>query len=482
MMLLAAMLAAATVHPAVLTGLPAGCRDWAGDRVVALACDPQHEARSIRLELGATRGRATHTLGIGQVAGAEPLQPGETVTVRWSHPSARAVVAVSAAAPDGPRLVVVGLRGRPERVDVAAQAGGALEVTTSAGNLTVPARPAPAPVDWRPRSARAAATRILSAVDRLERAGGARRLLCAALDRDVFPFYEQLFGDPAKYPCASGLTFYVFGDENVPRPTATIHRGSSLAVRRGRALLSTTLTHRYQPSSTTDPRRLVVHARVLLVRDAQGIWRLATIEPLLPLVATYHRRPFTDAELDRLHRSDVREGRKAAAAAARLLARRDAATVDGSGPAPCSAATSGDPAGDVTVEESEFRARDQHANAGLDVVAVGAAGRCLALRTAGPLPAGFEVDLHGAGTDPALHVTVVQGRVLVEDVSDEDHPPTPLTGAVAHLDPDGLVLLLPKALTSPVSIALRIERDRITYGDDATTPRATNRRCARPTC
>ena len=76
--------------------------------------------------------------------------------------------------------------------------------------------------------------------------------------------------------------------------------------------------HRYRPSSTGDPERLAVHARVLLVRDAQGIWRLGTVEPLLPLVATSHRRPFTDAELDRLYRSDVRDGRKAAGKQAQL--------------------------------------------------------------------------------------------------------------------------------------------------------------------
>jgi hypothetical protein len=465
-MLLAALFAAAAMHPTVLPALPSGCREWSGDRVVALACDPQGEARSIRLELGATRGRPTHALGIGQIAGAEPLQPGERLTLRWDRPSSRAVLALSTVAPNGPRLVVVGLRARPERVDVAVQAGGELKVTTSTGDLTVPARPAPAAVDWQPRSARAAATGILSAVDRLEQSGGARRTLCAALDRDVFQRFELLFGDPAKYPCASGLTFYVFGDENVPRPTATIHRGSALAVRGGRALLSTTLAHRYQPYSNTDPQRLVVQARVLLVRDAQGIWRLATIEPLLPLVATDHRRPFSDAELNRLYRTDAREGRSAAAAAARLQARRDAATVDGSGPAPCSVATDADPAGDVTVEESPFRARDQRANAGLDLVGVGLAGRCLVLRTAGPLLERFEIVLQG-DDDGEMKVTVANGRVLVEDTSQEDDLPHPLPGTAAHLDADGLVLSLPQELRRPATVSLGVERDDVIYSDSA---------------
>ena len=465
-MTLAALLAAAAVHPTTLPALPSECRGWGGDRVVALACDPKREARAIGLTLGAQRGRKAHELGIGQLVGAEPLQAGETLSLRWSHPSSSAVLALSAAAPDGPRLVVLGLRGRPERVDVTAQAGGALQVTTSAGDTTVPGRPAPPAVDWQPRTARAAATRILSAVDRLERSQTSLRTLCAALDRDVFQYFEQLFGDPAKYPCASGLAFAVFGDENVPLPIATAHRGSSLAVHGGRALLSTMLTHRYHPSSTTEPTRLTVRARVLLVRDAQGFWRLGTVEPLLPLVAVGHRRAFIDAELDRLYRADAREGRHAAATAARLQAQRNAATADGSGPSPCTAALAGDPSGDVVVQESQYRARDQRANAGVDLVGVGAAGRCIALRTVGPLPAAFEVDLRGAGADPALRVTVAQGRVLVEDVSDEDHLPKPLPGVAAHLDADGLVLLLPQSLTPPVSFALRIERDRISYGDD----------------
>jgi hypothetical protein len=272
----------------------------------------------------------------------------------------------------------------------------------------------------------------------------------------------------------------VFGDENVPHPAATVHRGSALAVHGGRALLRTRLTHRYRQSSKFDPKRLVVDARVLLVRDPQGIWRLATVEPLLPLVAVEHRRPFTDAELDHLYRSGVREGRKAAAAAARLQAQRAAATADGAAPAPCAVGLRGDPAGDVVVvQESPYRARDQRANAGLDLVGFGVAGGCVALRTAGPLPASFEVQL--GGDDRDLRVTVTAGRVLVEDVTG-DEPPKPVQGVAAHLDPYGLVLSLPFALAAPTRFTLEIERDQVSYGDDATTPRATTRRCARPTC
>ena len=300
----------------------------------------------------------------------------------------------------------------------------------------------------------------------MERSQRALTTLCAALDREVFGYYELLFGDPQRYPCSSGLGLSGFGDENVPRPTSSVHRGASLAIHRGRALLRTTLTHRYHPSSNSDPTRLTVRARVLLVRDGAGVWRLATIEPLLPLVAVVHRRAFTDAELARLYRHGAADGRRAVADAARRDAAREAATVDAVAPAPCAATLAGDPAGDVVVEESEFRARDQAASAGIDLVGAGLAGRCLAVRSAGPLPARFTVSLLDA-RNRALEVSVADGRAVVLDTTDEDAAPRPLPGAAAHLDPDGLVVALPAALSGAVTVTLAVERSEISYGDDA---------------
>jgi len=461
-----ALSAPAGAAPLTRPGVPGFCREWDGDRVVALACDPDRKARAIRLDLGAEHAAPTHELGVGQFDGAEPLQAGETLTLSWTHPSSRAVLAVMVAGPEGPREVVLDLRARPARVEVTAQAGGALQVTTPVGSATVPAPAAPGEVAWQPRTASAAATQLLAAVDRMERSITALRTLCAALDRDVFAYFELLFGDPQRYPCASGLAFYVFGDENVPRPTSTVHRGSSLAVHRGRALLSTSLTHRYESLAQGDPERLVVRARVLLVRDAQGIWRLATITPLLPLFAVQHRAPYTDAELARVYRGAARDGRKSAADAARLEAQRAAATVDGAASAPCVVAQKGDRSGDVVVQESDFRARDQAAHAGVDLVGVGVAGRCVALRSAGPLPTSFEVHLRDE-RQHQLAVTVVDGRVLVQDASDDDTGPTPIAGVAAHLDADGLVLALPLALSGTVDAMLSIELGELSYSDAA---------------
>jgi len=177
----------------------------------------------------------------------------------------------------------------------------------------------------------------------------------------------------------------------------------------------------------------------------------------------------------------VRDGRAPAAQYAGLQAQRDAATVDASAPAPCSVALRGDPAGDVVVQESPYRARDQAANAGLDLVGAGAAGGCIALRTAGPLAASFQIDLRDGG-DRSLRATVTAGRVLVEDTTNDDDLPKPMAAIAAHLDPDGLVLWLPQPLKAPVAITLGVERNDLTYSDDATTASATSRRCARPTC
>jgi hypothetical protein len=446
--------------------LPKPCRFNGGEEVFVLACDPDGRADRIHLSLGSARQAApTEEPGVARLRSDEPLQAGETISLRWRHPSAHAVLSVMAAAPDRSRRVILDLRGRPASVHVAAQADGSLLVTTPTGTVTVPPPPS-LDVPWEPRTAHAAAGQLLGAVDHLESSLRARATLCAALDRAVFPYYELLLLDPERYPCFSALTFFVFGDENVPVATSTVHHGSALAVRGGRAVLRTTLTHRYIPNSNSDPRRLDVRTRVLLVRDAQGIWRLATVDPLLPLVAVSHRKPYTDAELARAHRHDMVAARRAAADAARRDAARQAATVDGGAPAPCAVGSGADPPGDVVVQERD-PARNQAAFAGVDLVGAGLTGRCLAVRSAGPLPARFTVALHNASFTRALEVAVAGGRVVVLDTTDDDAPPEPLPGAAAHLDPDGLVVLLPVTLAGVESVTLGEERSDVGYSDQA---------------
>jgi hypothetical protein len=118
------------------------------------------------------------------------------------------------------------------------------------------------------------------------------------------------------------------------------------------------------------------------------------------------------------------------------------------------------------VQESDSRARDQVAHADVDLVGLGVTGSCVALRSAGPLPARFEVHLRDDHAHE-LQITVADGRVLVQDATDEDAGLKPIRGAAAHLDADGLVLALPLTLSGTVDAMLSVELDRLSYSDDA---------------
>jgi hypothetical protein len=48
-----------------------------------------------------------------------------------------------------------------------------------------------------------------------------------------------------------------------------------------------------------------------------------------------------------------------------------------------------------------------------------------------------------------------------------DQTPAPVAGVAAHLDPTGLVVLLPSALTGRVALTLAADRDHLRYFDDA---------------
>jgi hypothetical protein len=457
----------AAAPPVTRTALPAACVRWDGGGVMAMACDPDFKARGIRLHLG--RETATGEHGLARVFGGEPLQPGETVTLRWRGASKGAVLVLKAGAPEGPRRVIVDLRTRPSRVDVTAQADGSLLVRTPGRTATV-APPPPYDVAWAPRSARAAATQLLAAVDDLEGDTRSLRTVCAAMDRDVFASYDLELGDPRHHPCWVSLAIHTFGLENVPTAIATRHHGLALAVHGGRAVLATRLVHRFRPYSRFDPTRVELKARVLLVRDGAGVWRLATVDPLLPLVAVEQHHAFTDAELAREYRRDAASGRRRAAREARADAARQADAVDGSGPAPCSAPLTADPAGDVSITDSANHARIQAAHGDVDLTGAGIAGGCVAITAAGALPASFDVELYD-DRGRRLDVEVAAGRVVVvRPPGDDDRDPTPqpVSGIAAHLDPNGLVVAVPPELSGAVSFTLSADRDHERYFDEAT--------------
>ena len=267
-----------------------------GDRRRRLACDRRRErADAIRLRprRRSTR-RRRHEPGVGRCDSDEPLQARRdrrcAGATRRSHAD---LDAVQRRMPSRRRAarVILDLRAPARRASqVTAQPDGSLQVDDAAGTVTV--RRA-ASLDGRvrqPRTARAAAdAAACRAVDRLERSPRRLRTLCAALDRDVFPYYELLLRRSRALPVRErpGL-LRVRRRERPGARRSTAHRGAALrrASRPGRAEHDADAPL-HEPVAVRSASAWSSARGVLLVRDAQGIWRLATIEPLLPLV----RRP-----------------------------------------------------------------------------------------------------------------------------------------------------------------------------------------------
>jgi hypothetical protein len=427
--------------------MPRAC-DQNFDQVIAFACDPAGAAGTPLLTLGSRTAR-------GELRSAEALQPGETVTLTWSHPSARAVMYLDVASEDvGTHGVILNLRQGAERVVVTVGEGGRL--TVSPGGVVPPAsRPAAA---WGARTPRAAARAVLHAVRHQVRSVEAIQTLCASLPGGVRDYYTFGF-PPDEDQCLATTALFIHGDENVPVVVSTHASGLSVSVSGSHAVMRTRLVHRYRPTSVGDRRRIAVNARALLVRDSTGIWRLATPETLFPLTAVVHRRAFSDGELRQVYRDTARLGRRWTGHHLRVRRQARARLV----PAPCSASPAADAAGDVVVETVE-PARDQAAHSGGDIVAGAFNGRCLTLRTAGPLPAEFSVVVDSG--HPNIHVA--NGVVEVYDGDDVDEAP-PIRGATAHLDANTLTVLLPRRATID-DIELHVDVNDVGYGDTLAQP------------
>ena len=426
--------------------------------------------------------------GIARLASAEPLQPGETVSLRWRHPSADAVLSVTAMAPQRPRRVILDLRARPESVDVTAQADGSLrgrharrqrDASPRRRRSTCPgsrARRTP-----RPRSCWARSIAWSARRGRCRRCAPRSTARCSATT-SCSSAIRSATRARAAWASSSSATRTSRGRRrpSIAARRSPIHGGRARAAHDARRIATT-------PYSSSDPTRLTVRARVLLVRDGAGIWRLATVEPLLPLVAVEHRRAFTDAELARLYRHGAAEGRKAVADAARRDAAREAATVDAAGPAPCAVpwpairrATSS------SRRASSARATRRRAPASTSSAPDGpaAAWRCA---RRGPAARASRCRCSTRATARSRSASPTAAWSC-SDTTDEDAAPKPLPGAAAHLDPDGLVVA---AAGRPVGSGHRDARRRA-LGDQlqrrrdasraARARRGPSRRCARPTC
>lgn len=467
---LLSMCGTAAAKPLTRHGLNASCRIWGNQEDTAFACDPAGGARTIRMTLGAESRTGRGRDAIDSVGSGEPLTPGETVTLDWAHPSRHAELLVHAGSPTGPRDIVFELAWRPTHVEVTANADGSVLLRTAARTAMLPPpAPLPQPV-WQERSARSAALRIVKSLDRMERSPLVWRTFCAALDPDVGATLGIPAGgiqldtslDPVDQ-CLATIYININGDENTPTPISTRHRGFSVKVRGSRAVFATTLTHRYHLIDGGQRKRSV-HARALLVRDAAGIWRLGTLVPLLPLELFGDTRTFTDRRLAALFARDRRFGRKQQARFVRREAALSAATVQAGTAPPCAATTVSDKPADVNWNEGLERARHQLEHLDVDLTAIGLTGPCFVLRTAGPLPDDFSVQL-----DQAAHVDVHHGRVIVyEHSSRSGEIDKPVGGVVASLSGNEFVLRLPAAPENVEDVMLIGAPHGVEYDDTHT--------------
>lgn len=434
--------------------LPLDCAQQGASNESAFACDlGTSGVRGARIALGSDAFTATarwDQLGVG---GFEPLLPGERLVLDWPRPSARGLLSLRVRSPRGAYTTVLELGWRPRHVEVTVLADGALSVQTAARSGIVPVPRWLAPIEWRPRSARAAAEQILSAVDRFSRSITAMQTICAALDPEVAPRYFE----PGEDKDACLIALFWFGDENVPHVRTSRHEGLSLRISGARAVFRTRLSHVFRRDA--GPPRVSLTVRALLARDAQGIWRLATPVPLLPNSAVFSPTTFTDRRLAADYRDELASGRRWARSHARRRAAEAAAAVTASATPPCTVATAPDPAGDVVVERSEQVTRRPGEHLDVDITEAGRSATCIALHTRAPLPAAFEV---AAG---AFTIVVREGRVFIEQGDDA------LVRVIgASLTADTLVVALPRGLETSCGIELAADVEGVDYGDRSACP------------
>lgn len=461
--------------------LQLACAERLGSENAVFACDPQGGGRRISLRLGEEQVSlytddasivATHSeLGDGasrSIGRDEPLHAGETVVLDWPAPSARAELAIKAFTPYGVRTVVLRLSWRPEHVEVTVRSDGSLEVVSPERTEVVAAPTAPRPESsfWQVRSAREAADRVLWVVDHLADRGqsdAVMHTLCAGLHPDIYAFYgiaRQLRGvdipDDLRWSCTEEMSGRAYDLEGVFELRSSRHVGRSLRVSGRRAVLRTTIVNRFRLNEGFV--RAVIHARVLLIKDRQGIWRLASFNAVLPALnqpaIPREEDEYAGRSLDRWYQYQRREAAGFQAAYDREQADRRAARVAAGTQPPCTVGWRVDPEKDVEVEISDRVTRRPLEHLDVDLVAAGFGGRCLGVRTSGALPTRFKIWLSVG--DQAYHVLVDRGHrtVLATRGTFEDHV---VPGIEASISDHELIVRFARAIpVNPGSAALGI--------------------------
>jgi len=423
-----------------LTGVD-GARTWEGT---------SHE--EVPVEIYDGPGPIPH-VRVATAGGSEPLLPGERLTARWAALRGSAVLRVEVADPiRRSRVITVPLRAGEERTSLSVAADGV--VTVRAGGRTrvhpVPPRglgePGGPTVRWTARTPRAAVADVLPHLRSYDAGAGAT--LCAAIEsavRTSYAAWTDVLDGPraASYVCASEIAW---GQELLGT------RGTIGAVRRiGATQATVDVRLRQWLDSYSGPELLTGRSRVLVVRERDGRWRIATPDALFgssrqPPSLSYLRKRRAALRKDAAarHAYGVRWHR----AVARTVVRIGAGDVTCDGPL----RSVDDPVDDATV--GDFVTRDPRSHrADLIRVEQGTvAGRlCFALTYAAPQadPLGVELDLRQGAASSLVDVHTGRGRALVSKRSGA----FPLAGATIDRRGPRLRIVLPAGL-GPAPAAL----------------------------
>jgi len=364
---------------------------------------------------------------IATVGGSEPLLPGERLTARWATLRGAALLQVEVTDPvRGSRVITVPLRAGDAQASVSVAADGV--VTVRAGTRTRvypvpsfgPGDPGGPSVRWTARTPRAAVADVLPHLRSYD--GVASATMCAALEsavRESYAAWTDVLDGPraASDVCVSQMAWasqQLLGT-----------RGTIGAVRRISATQATVdVRLRQRLDSYGGPELLTGRSRVLVVRERDGRWRIATPDalywsPRQPPSVSYLRKVRASLRKDAAarHAFGVRSHRAIARAVVRI----------GAGDPTCDGPLRSveDPAHDAVFGDLVTRDPSDH---GADLVRVEQgtiAGRlCFTLTAAAPQADPLEIglDLRQGARSGLVDVRTGRGRALVSKRSGSSAP------------------------------------------------------------
>jgi hypothetical protein len=385
------------------------------------------------------------SLRIAALGGSEPLLPGERLAAQWTALTGAAVLRVEVGDPvRRSRVITVPLRSGDAGASLSLAADGIL--TVQAGRRTSvervpplgPGDPGGPPVRWTARTPRAAVANVLSHLRSYDARASATT--CAALESPVRNSYaawtDVLDGARAASDVCNAQM--AWASQELLGTTGTI--GTVRRIGATQATVDVRLRQRF--ADYAGPYHQTAHSRLLVVREHDGRWRLATPDALdvswkTPPSVSYLRkmRARTRREAAARHAYGVRSHRAVARAVVRV-GTRDLAC---DGPV----RRVDDPGNDQTVGDDVTRDPRDHRADLLRVEQGTAAGRlCFLLTYAGAQgdPLSVELDLYRGSHGDIVDVRTGRGRALV---SNREGDETPLAGATIDRQGPRLRIVLP---------------------------------------